>query len=162
MNKGTLRKGISKTLRQPGTVALTTLIISECESLVEWNSDVNSNVTVDNTIFLSGTGSLQLIRDNNTLTSYSADIDYVADLSTYTRIAFEFYAIDKRFLSTIVIKFFTTVGKADTDCLFYSIPVSSVSNGWNSFNQLCTAFTQAGVGTWADVVAVRFEINLTE
>jgi len=159
---GPYRRNISRWLRSRVGNLIAPLTISECESLVEWATDINGSVSVDNATFNSGTGSLKLIRDVNTLNTYSVDMTYVADLSIYKTITFNFYVVDNRFLSTIVIKFFTTVAKADTDCLFYSIPVASVINGWNSFSELCTAFTQAGVGTWANIEAIRFEINLTE
>lgn len=79
------------------------------------------------------------------------------------KIAFSIYITTAEItdLGTADIRFkvHMDVEGTETNHYYYDVEASALSNGWNNFNILKSAFTEVGTGDWSAVTGISFSLN---
>jgi hypothetical protein len=140
--------------------AISDLTISEMESLIEWDEHSNCTASVDTVNYVSGIGSLELIRDNTNIKEFSSTYDYTVDLSKYNNLNYYINIINKDGLDYISLILYTSASKTDSSSFVNILSSSSITNGWNTITTTLSSYSQSGIATLADVKAIKFEVTM--
>lgn len=153
--------GLGKFLNKQDLIK-TPLIISEMESLVEWDEYYNCTASVDTVNYISGIGSLELIRTTESILTLSSTYDYAVDLTKYKNLNYYFYIADKTDLDSINLILFTSAEKTLSSSFIDSVNSSDITIGWNEIVTTLSEYTQTGIATLEEVKAIRLETIMSE